>query len=180
MEYSGYVKANILSDGYILRQDFDDTIETKEITLSLKDGSSFTLYNDKQEATKIIMKTLFSFEENGAIGIKQEDFETGDDAVWATISNKGLEKYTNQLIKNYKTRTELIDKIVNFVSKYRVRGINIDFQKVDDTNSFDRFIIELTPRLRELGITTNVILNNSFEEKNLVGVVDYLISEKGE
>lgn len=84
------------------------------------------------------------------------------------------------MINNYKTRTELINTITNFVSKYRVRGINIDFQKVDNKNSFDRFIIELTPRLRELGITTNVILNNSFEEKNLVGVVDYLISEKGE
>lgn len=180
MEHFGYVKANVLANEYIVRQDFDDTIETKEINLSLKDGSSFTLYNDKQEGTKITIKTLFSFEENGAIGISQENFETGDDAVWATISNRGLEKYTNELIKNYKTRTELIDKIVNFVSKYRVRGINIDFRKVDDQNCFDRFIIELTPRLRELGITTNVILNNSFEEKNFVGVVDYLISEKGE
>ena len=62
----------------------------------------------------------------------------------------------------------------------RVRGINLDFQNVTSQKNFERFIIELTPRLRELGITTNVILNNSFEETNLVGVVDYLITEKGE
>lgn len=176
----GYVKANALANEYIVRQDFDDTIETKEIALDLKDGSSFTLYNNKQEGTKITIKTLFSFEANGAVGINQEDFETGDELIWATISNKGLEKQTNQMITNYKTRTQLIDTIVSFVSKYRVRGINIDFQEVADKDRFDRFIIELTPRLRELGITTNVILNNSFEETNLVGAVDYLIIEKGE
>lgn len=176
----GYVKANVLANEYIVRQDFDDTIETKEISLDLKDGSSFTLYNEKQEGTKVTIRTLFSFGENGAIGINQENFESADSTIWATISNKGLEKQTNEMINNYTKRKELIDTIVSFVSKYRVRGINIDFQKVEDKNSFDRFIIEFTPRLRELGITTNVILNNSFEETNMVGIVDYLISEKGE
>lgn len=176
----GYVKANVLSNEYIVRQDLDDTIQTKEIALNLKDGSSFTLYNNKQEGTKITIRTLFNFDKNGTIGINEEDFEFGDNAIWATISNKSLERQMNEKIANYKTRTELIDTIVGFVSKYRVRGINLDFQNVTNQNNFDRFIIELTPRLRELGITTNVVLNNSFEETNLVGVVDYLISEKGE
>lgn len=176
----GYVKANVLANEYIVRQDYEDIIETKEIDLNLKNGSSFILYNNKQEATKIIIKTLFSFEENGTIGINQTDFETGDDLIWATISNNGLEKQANKIISNYKSRTELIDAIVGYVSKYRVRGINIDFQKIEDREDFERFIIELTPRLREIGITTNVILNTSFEEANLVGIVDYLINERGE
>lgn len=176
----GYVKANVLTNEYIVRQDFNDIIETKKIALDLKDGSSFTLYNNKQEGSKITIKTLFSFEKNGGIGISQKDFETGNDVVWAIISNSGLEKQSNQLISNYKTRTELIDTIVDFISKYRVRGIILDFQNVTEQNSFDRFIIELTPRLRELGITMNVILNNSIREINLVGIVDYLISDKGE
>ncbi|MGN1310488.1 MAG: stalk domain-containing protein [Clostridia bacterium] len=175
----GYVKANVLADEYIVRQDFDDEIKTAELITDLEDGSILNLYNN-QETEKIMIKTLFNFEANGTIYAEEENIDTDNYAIWATISNKGLEKYTNELIKNYKTRTELIDKVVNFVTKYRVRGMNIDFQKVDDQNSFDRFIIELAPRLRELGITTNVILNNSFEEANLVGVVDYLISEKGE
>lgn len=176
----GYVKANVLSNEYIVRQDFNDKIETKEIDLNLKDGSSFTLYTNNQQGTKITIRTLFDFDTNGIIGINQENFENGDDVIWATISNKSLERQMNEKIANYKTRTELIDTIVSFVSRYRVRGINLDFQNVTNQNDFDRFIIELTPRLRELGITTNVILNNSFEEINLVGVVDYLITEKGE
>lgn len=176
----GYVKANVLANEYIVRQDFNDKIETKEIALNLKDGSNFTLYNNNKEGTKITVRTLFNFDTNGRIGINQQDFETGDDAIWATISNKSLERQMNEKIANYKTRTELIDTIVSFVSKYRVRGINLDFQNVTNQDSFERLIIELTPRLRELGITTNVILNDSFEETNFVGVVDYLITEKGE
>lgn len=176
----GYVKANVLTNEYIVRQDFDDTIETKQVELNLTDGTRFSLYNSNQEATEIKIRTLFSFGANGTIGINQENFETGDELIWATISNKGLEKQTNQMISNYKTRTELIDTIVSFVSKYRIRGINIDFQDVVEQNNFDRFIIELTPRLRELGITTNVVLNNSFKETSFVGIVDFLINEKGE
>ena len=176
----GYVKANVLANEDIVRQDYEDSIETKEIDLNLQNGSSFTLYNNKQEATKITIRTLFSFKQNGNITINQADFETGDELIWATISNEGLEKQANKMISNYKTRTELIDTIVNFVSKHRVSGINIDFQEVVDNNSFNRFVIELTPRLREIGITTNVVLNGSFKETDLVGIVDYLIKEKGE
>lgn len=176
----GYVKANILANEYIVRQDFEDTIQTKEIDLNLNDGTKFSLYNANQEATELRIRTLFSFGANGTIGINQESYETNDELIWATISNKGLEKQTNQMISNYKTRTELIDTIVSFVSKYKIKGINIDFKEVIEQNIFDRFIIELTPRLRELGITTNVILNNSFEETNIIGIVDFLINEKGE
>ena len=176
----GYVKANVLANEYIVRQDFDDTIETKEINLEIKDGTTFTLYNSNKEQNQITIKTLFSFGTNGSIGINQENFEAGNNLVWATISNRGLEKQTNNMISNYKTRTELIDSIVNFISKYRVRGINIDFHEVVEQKDFDRFIIELAPRLRELGITTNVVLNNSFEETAIIGIVDFLINEKGE
>lgn len=175
----GYVKANILANEYIVRQDFDDTIQTKEINLNLTDGTKFTLYNSNNESTEIKIRTLFNFGANGTIGINQQNFEAGNEQIWATISNKGLEKQTNEMIGNYKKRTDLIDTIVNFVSKYRIRGINIDFQKVIEQNNFDRFIIELTPRLRELGITTNVVLNSSFQETNQIGIVDYLINEKG-
>lgn len=176
----GYVKANVLSNEDIVRQDLEETIETKEITLDLRDGSNFTLYNEKQEPTNITIKTLLNFEETVAIGINQESLESENSVVWATISNEGIEKQINEKINNYTKRTELIDTLVAFISKYRIRGVNIDFQNVENKEIFDRFVIELTPRLRDLGITTNVVLNNSFEETNLIGIVDFLINEKGE
>lgn len=174
----GYVKANVLNNEYIVRQDFDDEIKTAEIITSLKDGSTLSLYNNNQETTKIMIKTLFDFNLNGTIKILDENLNNNEYKIWATISNNGLEKQTNEIIKDYKKRTELIDQIVSVASKYNISGITIDFEKINDNDVFNRFIIELTPRLREIGITSNVILNDSFDEANIVGIVDYLIVEK--
>lgn len=127
-----------------------------------------------------MIKTLFNIGDNGAIESTEESSNNKDYKIWATISNKGLEKQTNELIIDYQKRTEIINTIVNYAVKYRVAGINIDFKSVNNNEAFNRFIIELTPRLRELGITTNVILNDSFNEGELVGIVDYLITEKGD
>lgn len=127
-----------------------------------------------------MIKTLFNIGANGAIESIEENSNNEDYKIWATISNKELEKQTNELIMDYAKRTEIINTIVNYAIKYRVAGINIDFESVNNNEAFNRFIIELTPRLRELGITTNVILNDSFDEAKLVGIVDYLITEKGD
>ena len=173
----GYVKANILGQEYIVRQDFNDEIKTSEITTSLKNGSTLSLYNNNRETTKIVIKTLFNLESNGTIKIDENEI-TSDYKIWATVSNEGLEKQTNELIANYQTRTQLIDTLVNYISKYRIYGLNIDFRNVSMGANFNRFVIELAPRLRELGITTNIVLNDSFNESEFVGIVDYLIIEK--
>ena len=49
----GYVKANMLENEYIVRQDWNDKIETKELAMDLQDGSQITLYRDNQTSTKI-------------------------------------------------------------------------------------------------------------------------------
>lgn len=173
----GYVKANVLDNEYIVRQDYDDEIKTTEIVTSTKDGTVLTLYNN-ENPTKVIIKTLFNLKENGILGIN-DDLKEEDYTVWATFSNKGIEKYSNEMIKDYSKRTDLINTILSLASKNKIKGINIDFNNISDQEAFCRFIIELTPRLRELGVTTNIILNNSinFEDK-LVGIVDFFIKEQ--
>ena len=172
----GYVKANLLDNEYIVRQDYDDKIETVEIKTSIKDGTTLNLYNN-QESSKVIIKTLFNLKENGTISANQ-NLNEDDYTVWATISNEGLEKYTNNMISDYTKREELINTILNYVTKYKLKGININFKNVTNSNEFCRFIIELTPRLRDLGLTTNVVLNNSFNQDQITGIVDYLIKEQ--
>lgn len=173
----GYVKANVLDNEYIVRQDYDDEIKTAEIVTKTQDGTTLTLYNNDTTA-KIKIKTLFNLEQNGTLAINN-DLNEEDWTVWATFSNKGLEKYSNEIIKNYNKRCELIDTILYYASKYKLKGINIDFNNISDNETFCRFIIELTPRLRELGATTNVVLNNSFKnEEKLVGIVDFFIKEQ--
>lgn len=172
----GYVKANKLDNEYIVRQDYDDEIKTAEITTSLKDGTKLNIYTNQSDS-EITIKTLFSLKENGVLDVSG-DLKEKDYTVWATISNNGLEQYTNDKIKEYETREELIETILGYISKYKLKGINIDFNEVENSNDFTRFIIELTPRIRDLGLTTNVVLNKSFNEEKIVGIVDYLITKK--
>ena len=61
-------------------------------------------------------------------------------------------------MNDYKLRQNLINDIVSLVVKYDLDGINIDFENMyeKDKKLFNRFIIELAPRLREIGAVISV------------------------
>ena len=71
----------------------------------------------------------------------------------------------------------MIDTIVNLAVKYNIKGINVNFSNIEDVQSFNRFIIELAPKLREIGITANVILTENLNETDYAGIVDYVIEK---
>ena len=78
--------------------------------------------------------------------------------VWPSISNNSYIQTTSDIMNDYKLRQRLIENIVNLIKKYNLDGINIDFEYmfVDDKELFSRFIIELAPRLNEIGATLSV------------------------
>ena len=61
-------------------------------------------------------------------------------------------------MRDYKLRQDLIENIVGLVVQYDLDGINIDFEYMhdEDRDLFSRFIIELKPRLNELGAVLSV------------------------
>lgn len=81
--------------------------------------------------------------------------------VWPMVSNSeaGI-KVTSALLNNYESRQEIIEKLVVACQKYDLDGINIDFEFMyqKDKDVFSRFIIELTPRMKEMGLVTSVDL----------------------
>lgn len=81
--------------------------------------------------------------------------------VWPMVSNSYEEKMqdaTSKIMNSYEKRQELIESIVNVCVKYKLDGINIDFEnmKKEDKDLFSRFIIELTPRIQEIGMVVSV------------------------
>ena len=81
--------------------------------------------------------------------------------VWAMVSNAyetNMIETTSKIMNSYKNRQALIEKIVNACVEYKLDGINIDFEnmKKEDKDMYSRFIIELTPRLKEIGLVTSV------------------------
>lgn len=78
--------------------------------------------------------------------------------IWAMFSNNSMKETTSKILNDYQLRTQMIDKIVEFAVKYKLDGINVDFENMNmsDKDVYTRFIIELAPRLREYGIVTSV------------------------
>lgn len=163
----GYIKANKLANEYILRQDM---IERKEAQKIKVNSNSYTTVYKNDVETKVAIKDILTLIESNKININSNENQDNSE-VWATISNNIFE----QFISNYNSRTEIINMIVDQLSKNKLNGVNIDFTQVTDYEKFKRFVIELTPRLREIGLSTALTLNNNIKKSDFVNVVDYII-----
>lgn len=173
----GYVKANVLSDESILRQDTEKEIKTKEISISLNNNSTVSIQNDT-EKINIIIKNLFTLSNEKIIKTNEKIYKSEEYEIWATISNNSLEEQTNKILSDYETRKELINVIVKSLDNNKIDALNIDFKEINNSDNFIRFIIELAPKLREKQIQTNVVINNGIETEELIGKVEYIINEK--
>lgn len=124
---------------------------------------------------KVILKDIFSID-NGSIEVNDNIIEEVEEEykLWVEISNKSLETQSNTLLGDYKSRTKLIDEIVSKAIENDINGISIDFKEVD-TNNMIRFIIEIAPKLREIGITSCIVLNNNINVQDYIDIVDYIV-----
>ena len=132
-----------------------------------------------------------NFQEN--VGERGKQYITwahdNDYKVWAMVSNsfeENMLNVTSEIMNSYEKRQELIEKIVNACVKYNLDGINIDFENMyqADKDKFSRFIIELDPRMKELGVVLSVDVTapdgdanwSLWYDRNVIGhVADYLI-----
>ena len=80
--------------------------------------------------------------------------------VWPMVQNAGtgMTEVTSKLVNSYKNRQTFIDELVTTCVKYKLDGLNIDFEnmKEEDKDMFSRLIIELTPRLNDMGLEVSV------------------------
>lgn len=168
----GYIKANKLASEYIVRQDMPKRNEAIKITQDLYNTKSFNI-EQTTGVKKVVVKDILNIN-NGNIEINSNTDGMQEYKLWVEMSNESIETYMNVLLEDYKSRTKLIDAIVTNLIEHNINGISIDFKEVDDKN-ITRFIIELTPKLREIGITTCVVLNDSMNEQDYINIVDYIV-----
>lgn len=162
----GYVKANVLTNEYILRQDMPQKPKTGRISAEIKDGTIL-----KIEQNKIIIKDLLRLTDE-EITIKNTDTIKQNEKIWANL------RIDNANLESYETRTKIIKNIVSIAMRNDISGINIIGIEKTDLN---RFIIELAPHLREVGIKINIVTNDRHSEqyeKNYTEIVDYIITTK--
>lgn len=108
--------------------------------------------------------------ENIRTNMNESDFSSKSaDANNAIELNKKLITHDN--IKDFSSRKKTVeDTISNIISKYKYT-VNINLKDVDaEAKLLERFIIELIPRLKEIGgsviITNNSILSSTFINEN--------------
>lgn len=112
--------------------------------------------------------------------------------VWPMVSNSELSNQKNgikilsNILNSYTKRQQLIQSIVEKCALYDIDGINIDIENIyqEDKDEFSRFIIELMPRMQEMGIVVSVDVTapdgapnwSMCYDRNIIGdVADYLV-----
>lgn len=159
----GYVKANTLTNEYILRQDMLEFPETKAISASIKDGTILNI-----DGERVIINDLLKLTSEGLL-IKNSEI-TQNAKVWTNLTIDKVD------LSNFENRLKIIKNIVSILRKNEITGINVILTN-NDVNT-QRLVIELAPKLRELGIKTNIVKRTQIEEDNYVNLVDYIITEK--
>ncbi len=162
----GYIKANVLTNDYIVRQDMNQNLETNEITTNVSDGTTLNI-NGKS----ILIKDLLSMTSEGIL-IKNVELpnENENIDIWANL------EVGDANITNYNERAKVIKNIISIAIKNNIKGINILIK--DNNQDLERFVIELSPRLRELGIITNIVSETNIEKDKYTNIVKYIITNR--
>lgn len=200
----GYVKTSTLANTKKIRDNF--TIE-KQIqgNVSLV-WEYFSKYGKAPQRTEqidginVVAPTFFSLatSEKGAIvanvGQAGQNYinwaHSNGYKVWPWIANEATNKeekdFTSSILNDYKSREKLINSILTAVEMYNLDGINLDFENMyeSDKDAYTRLVIELAPRLKELGkvLSVDVTAPDGSPDwslcfnRNVIGdVADYII-----
>lgn len=168
----GYVKSKKLDNEFIVREAMEEEKQIEgKINLTWDYFSTVGSAPDRNgttiEGVNVVSPAFFYLDEDGELqenigdsGINYINWahENGY-KVWPMVSNAeaGIE-VTSNIMNSYEKRKELIEEIVNLCVKYNLDGINVDFEnmKEEDKELYSRFIIELTPRIKEFGMVISV------------------------
>ena len=159
----GYVKANVLTNEYIVRQDMEQDTQTKRIEVSIEDGTTLDI-----EGKNVLMKDLLKLTEEGLL-LKNTEFTGSDETteVWANLTIEGID------LDNFEQRTTVTKNIASMARKNEIKGINVIITNSDQ--NIERFVIELAPKLKEVGIITNIVEEGSINEEVYTDIVNYII-----
>ena len=167
----GYAKTNKIGNPNHLRETIEENIK-EEKTMPWSVFSSEYIIEDRTATTedgiKVLSPTLFNLRDeskgklNVLIGNEENKYinwaHKNGYEIWASVSNRGYKNTTADALKDYKNRQYMIDQIVEYIITYKLDGINISFTSIqeENLNDFSRFLIELEPRLNEIGAVLSV------------------------
>ena len=182
----GFIKENKLSEVKNVR----DNLVVEKIDLNiLKENRDVKVYEDvKCEDNKlnIVNPDVLNLDSNSEIAtnaIVSSDSFT-EYISWANENNiyvmptlKNSVSVSSNLLA-YSDRNKFINGLYVLLVKNGAKGVYIDFEEIDDLNSFYRFLKELTPKFKESGMYVIVENNKLLDKTKLESIVDYVVEEK--
>ena len=196
----GYVKTSKLKDITYIREDMEQEKQIEGKINMFWDYFSETSKAPNREGeaiegVNVVSPAFFYLDEYGKftanVSTRGEEYiswaHENSYKIWPMVSNAiaGIDK-TSEIMNDYNARKQLIEDIIKACITYNLDGINIDFEnmKQEDINMFSRFIIELEPRMKEIGLVLSVDVTAPdgaetwslcYDRAVLGDVADYLI-----
>ena len=185
----GYVKNDCITNEVTIRQDMEEEKQINgKVNLVWDYYSEYGQAPDRSgetiEGVNVVSPAFFYIDSDG--DFKQNVGNAGKEyiswahengyKVWPMVSNsyeENMLETTSKIMNSYEKRQELIEKIVEACVEYKL-----------DKDLFSRFIIELTPRMKEIGLVTTVDVTAPdggetwslcFDRHVIGNVADYII-----
>ena len=196
----GYIKKDKLTNFVTIRENMEEEKQISEkVNLVWDYYSEYAKAPDRTETEiegiNVISPSFFYIDEQGKfqenVGTEGEKYiewaHSKGYKVWPMVSNANSKiDITSKILNDYNLRQDIIENIVKVCVKYNLDGINIDFENMykEDKDKYSQFIIELTPRIKEIGLVTSVDVTapdgsdtwSLCFDRNVIGdVADYII-----
>lgn len=197
----GYVKKDSINEEIVIREAEEKTKQIEgKISLVWDYFSEYSTAPNrtgtKIEGINVVSPSFFYLEKLGKGNLLENVDNSGKNyiswahsngyKVWPIVSNNSMQETTSEIMNDYELRKKLINQILEYVKKYNLDGVNINFEnmKEEDKSLFSRFLIELTPRMKEIGKVVSVDVTEPdgspewslcFDRNVLGKVVDYMM-----
>ena len=182
----GYIKTKKLSEETIVREEIKK--EKKELNVYRNYSNISGVYENLEVDEKklnVVVPTFFYLDKNSSVldkttsttatySVYKTWAETNKLQMLPTFTNN--ENVSNNLL-SYSQRSQTINALKNYLINYNYIGVNIEFNTIDDVNSFYRFVLELAPRFKDEGLIVAITLNNNLDKSRLENIVDYIIEK---
>ena len=170
----GYVKLDKLQNEKKVRENMEQEkqIENEKISIVFDYYSESRVAPNRNGTTipgvNVVSPSFFVLKELGKgeiidkVGTNGQNYiewaKENNYKVWAMFANDSMIETTSEILNDYKIRKQTIENIVDLAVKYGIDGINLDFENIykEDKDLFTRFVIELYPRLKDLGMSLTV------------------------
>ena len=177
----GYIKTKKASEIKKIRDNYDE--EKDDLNYLDKYSDVKKAYEDLKVDVKkynVVAPKLYTLE-NTSLVDKTSYEEVASYRAWADANNLNvipmldLGGTVSKTIITYAQRNKVINDLYVSLVNGGYRGVVINFENIDDINSFYRFLIEITPKFKESGMKVIVKYNSNMDKDKVKEIVDYVV-----